>query len=249
MLRDVQQRFRAAMTTSHDGALTADVTAPHGETSHRIAIYRETVQASLTDTLMTAFPVVARLVGATFFDRLAGAFIAARPPRVPQLSRYGEDFAEFIAAFEAAHELPYLADVARLEWARAESYFAEDAAPLEPESLRRLGAEDAGNLRLRLHPATRLVRSAFPIATIWTIHQPHKVIGPIDMTLPQNVVITRVGFEIAMRDISSGDATLVAALADGMSLGHAAEAALTAEPQFDLQAALAQHLTHAVFTA
>ena len=65
-----------------------------------------------------AFPVVKRLVGDKYFHAMANVFLLREPPFSPLLIHYGETFAAFVEEFEAAKPLPYLADVARLEYAR-----------------------------------------------------------------------------------------------------------------------------------
>jgi hypothetical protein len=52
---------------------------------------------------------------------------------------------------------------------------------------------------------------------------------------------------VATRGIGAADLLLVEALADGLPLAAAAERALAADPAFDLQAALALHLTGGTF--
>ena len=52
---------------------------------------------------------------------------------------------------------------------------------------------------------------------------------------------------VATRAIAAADLLLVQALADGLPLAEAAERAQAADPAFDLQGALAQHLTGGTF--
>ena len=48
------------------------------------------------------FPAVERLVGEEFFAGMAREFVMAHPPRSPLLLTYGDEFPDFIAAFEPA---------------------------------------------------------------------------------------------------------------------------------------------------
>ena len=248
MLGKIQQDFRATVL-GHD-----DVAAPHlmsarGPLARRIAVHRNTVQASLTDVLASAFPVVKRIVGDEFFVGFARRFIAESPPKVPQLSEYGRDLPAFIATAEPLKALPYLPDVARLEWARGESYFAADAEPLAVERLGAIAAEALPEAKLILHPATRLVASPYPIHRIWMVNQPDVAEVPqVDMTVAEAVLVLRSGFHVVTRKISTGDAALIAAIGAGATLSAAAEAALSADPIFELQVVLASHLTGGTFS-
>ncbi|TAL01823.1 MAG: DUF2063 domain-containing protein [Rhodospirillaceae bacterium] len=248
VLLELQREFRAAVLGTDDGVLGIQVAAPRGIAAARIEIYRNTVQASLAEVLAAAFPAVQRIVGPAFFDALARMFIAAEPPRAPQLSIYGSAFPAFITVASQEHHLPYLPDVARLEWARSESYFAADAPQLDPAELTRHG-ERIGEACFHLHSAARLIRSSFPIVTIWEMNQPENAEVPhIDMSMGESALVSRPGMHVVTRRISEGDADLIEALANGAALGTAAEAALSREPGFDLQQALEQHLRHGTFS-
>ncbi|MGS0757134.1 HvfC/BufC family peptide modification chaperone, partial [Roseateles sp. GG27B] len=95
--------------------------------SARLAVYRNNVVSSLVDALAETFPVVEQLVGSEFFRAMAVLFVRQAPPRSRVLAHYGQAFPSFIADFEPAQGLPYLADMARLEVARVAAYHAADA--------------------------------------------------------------------------------------------------------------------------
>ena len=82
-----------------------------------------------------------KIVGRDFFCAMARDFVVARPPRSPVLATYGDELADFISTFEPARELPYLADVARIEAARTHAYHAADATPVGASQLEALGAD------------------------------------------------------------------------------------------------------------
>jgi hypothetical protein len=234
MLRELQRDFRAALLTG--------ASPPEGTNSRRFEIYRNNVRAGLTDVLATAFPVVRRIVGAADFDKLAAAFIAAHPPRAPQLSGYGSELPEFICQLPALADRPFLTDVARLEWARAEAYFAADAPVLDPAALAPL-LDHLDRARLGLHPATRLVRSPYPIWTIWQAEGLE--VPPKEVSLPESVLISRPRHHVVTREVSEADAALVAALAAGATLGQAVESA----GAFALQEALYRHFENGTFSS
>ncbi len=250
-LSEIQQRFRDAVLSADNTALTSMVGAPGnapGAIAARIAVYRATVQGSLIEVLAATFPVVKRVVGDSFFKGLAGRFIIAAPPAVPQLSAYGADFADFIAREDVGHRLPYLADTARLEWARNESYFAADTEPFNPSNLAVLSPDAMARVVLRLHPATRLVASDFPIYRIWETNQPQVIDVPqINMRLGQAALVSRKGYQVITRALTPPDAAFVAAVAAGKNLREAADVALKGDAAFGLQAALQAHFINGIF--
>ena len=134
----------------------------------RYAVYRNNVVVSLVDALADSHPVTQALVGEAFFRAMAGEFARRSPPRSPVLAWYGEGFADFVADFPPAAGLPYLADLARLEWLRVEAWHAADADPLPLAEVAALLADEAAlpNLRVTLHPALRVLRSAHPVVSL-----------------------------------------------------------------------------------
>ena len=123
--------------------------------ARRLAVYRNNVMVSLIDALATSFPVAQELVGEDFFRAMAAEFVRRQPPRSRVLARYGDRLPDFIADFEPARSVPYLADLARLEFARIQAYHAADAEALSPAAAAaalRDGA-DVGRLVLICHPS------------------------------------------------------------------------------------------------
>ena len=254
MLAALQQVFRDAVLSADDGVVRDMTATPHGAIAARIAVYRNTVQGSLAEVLAAAFPVVQRIVGAPFFDALARRFAVAAPPRLPQLSAYGDGFADFLenvlADHGPDHGLAYLSDVARVEWARGLAYFAADIPALSPQALAAVAPEDMDGMVLRLHPATHVIRSRFPVHRIWQVNQPEIVDVPaVGMAIAENVLISRDATRILLRQVGDGDAVFIATVANGAALGEAVEKAFAAEPQFNLEAALRDHLIGGTFRA
>ena len=80
-----------------------------------MAVYRNTVIHGTVEALSANYPVVAQIVGEEMFEGIAVAFASHHSPRSPVLALYGEGFAEWIEQQPWADDLPYLADVARVE--------------------------------------------------------------------------------------------------------------------------------------
>ncbi len=221
----------------------ADLPAPlmrkaPGAPTRRFGVYRNNVYASLIDTLAARFPVTARLVGEAFFRAMARVHVETEPPNSPVLLRYGAGFADFVAAFPPAQPVPYLADVARLEWARHQAYHAADAAPLSLAALAE-AAGDAGNATLTLHPSLHIVRSTYPVVTIWQLAARRGENEPARLpACGEDALVVRPKLDVEVHRLTEGGAAFVLALKSGANLEHAAEKAIRAAPAFDLQAHL-----------
>jgi hypothetical protein len=198
-------------------------------------VHHNNVRTSLTAALATAFPALKRTVGETRFNEVAGRFVVAAPPCAPQLSAYGAEFPAFLAGQDVP---PYAGDVARLEWARVESYFAADAPALDIHRLLSAQASDMDRVTFTPHPATRWITSAFSVFSIWQGEAK-------DTNRPQCAAITRKGHHIITREINIADAVFLGALASGAPLKEAVVSARI--PEHALQDILQAHFINATF--
>lgn len=207
------------------------IAAQSGGSEDRFAVYRNNVVVGIGDSLAATYPVVAALVGAEFFNAMAGVFVRSMPPTSPIMIDYGGDLADFIAGFTAADGLPYLADVARLEWAISRAYHAADAEPITLAALAGIAEAALGCVRPRLHPSLRLVRSPWPIAAIWRAHQGGDP-ATASAALPETgecAMVVRPGLEVDIRVLDGAVFDFVAALAAGETLDAALERLATAD--------------------
>ena len=127
--------MRAALLGGDASRAAAAVARDGLSPEARLSIYRHHVRSTLTAVLEDAFPVVRRLVDPRFFAYAADAFIRQQPPAGPCLFEFGAGLADFLAAFPPCRDLPYLPDVARLEWELEAAYHTETPAPGYLESL------------------------------------------------------------------------------------------------------------------
>jgi hypothetical protein len=133
----------------------------------RLDIYANMYFFRLLDCVREDFPKVAAAIGGDRFHNLVTDYVLRHPSRHPSLRYLGQRFPAFIAAHPIAGERPWLADLARLEWARADLFDAPDAGALGREDLARLPEDRAGEARLRLVPAFALLRFDFGVVPLW----------------------------------------------------------------------------------
>lgn len=238
-LAGLQRAFAAALHGEGDGAIGERVRAAGAPVGARIAQYRRNMDATRHDALAAAYPVVRRLVGDAFFAAMARRYGAGHPSRSGDLHLFGDAFDRFIAACATARDLPYLADVARLEWACHECFHAADAR-FDAPALARVPASRRHELRLRLHPAVRLLESPHPIVAIWEANQPGSDATPARAAGPDRALVWRDGFEVRVRCLEPAEWTLLRSLALGATLEDAVEAMGVAEARRVLCAALAR---------
>lgn len=213
-----------------------------------LRIHRNTSMKGWVDALAANYPTIVQLVGEEWFKGCSLEFAYANPARSPVLALYGERFPEFLSSFPPAKELPYLAEVARLDRLWIESYFAQDAPTLPSTGLAGLPADALSRKRVSLHPATRFAWVAHSAATIWT-HQRATAIGT-ELTVAddeEGILLTRLDGKIEFRAISRVAYDFLVRLTCGDELGHAAEAVLESDPAADVATVLATTLAAGAF--
>lgn len=244
-----QSRFTEAL---RDDALPV----PPGLTSwnlpapqRRFDVYRNNVAVGLSGALASRFPVAVQIVGEAFFVGMARIFIAAFPPKSPLLLNYGDDFGDFVETFEPASELPYLADVIRLEAARGRAYHAADCIPLDPAVIAAVPPDELASVVFKPHPSLGIIRSPHPVATIWAMNAGDLPLEPIENWIAEDALVVRPQMTVSVQTLPPGGAVFMIALMTGVPLGTAFEAAIAETETFDLSANLAGILQAGAFIA
>ena len=184
-----------------------------------------------------------RLVGIPFFNAAVDAFVKAHASTSGDLNAYGEAFGAFLAAYPPAAGLPYLPDVAKLEWAVDEAGRAPDFDPSPANVLAAFGGvppERLPAIRVVVAPSCRLVASAYPILHLWQVNQ-NGYTGDDRASLEEGadaLLVRRDPDGVSLARIGAGEHAWIEALAAGAPLGAAIDAAQDADPTFDLASVL-----------
>jgi len=199
------------------------------------AVYRNTVMKGCVDALQANYPAVARLVGDEWFRAAAAMFAREQLPAHATLLYYGEAFAEFLAHFEPAAELPYLPGVARLDRFWTEAHAAPDEPALAPAALAGLAPEALAATVLHPHAAARWAWFAEqPIYTIWqrnreTTDDEHD----IDWR-GEGALLARPRGAVEWVQLDAAGCAFLDACAAGLPLNQAADAAVEVQEDADL---------------
>jgi len=240
-LRDTQSRIANAVLDGNLDAVAALVRHDRLPQAERLRVYHNHTLTSLATALGDNFPVVRRLVGDEFFRATAKRFVAEQPPRDPCLSAYGAGFGDFLARFEPVRALPYLPDVARLEWTRIEIDFAAETPALDLALLAARPEAEQRRLALALRPSAALLASPYPVDRIWLANQEAEVPAVDLKSGPVRLLIRRNPEGIRFEHLAIGPFAFFGAAARGATLQEAAEAAFATDPEFDLVSALSLH--------
>ncbi|MGB2683159.1 MAG: DNA-binding domain-containing protein [Candidatus Competibacter sp.] len=244
-LAELQTRWaRCLLEGGSDPAVLDLLADPPEQRERRLAVYRNNVRHALASVLEAAFPVVRQLIGAECFTAAMLAFVARYPPGQPVLYGYGDHLPAFLAEFSPlAQPLPWLSDIARLEWARNEALFAAEEEPLTPARLAAVPPAELPGLGVRLHPSARLLESIWPVHAIWDAHQAGGgALDAVDLDRAESVLIWRQAGAVRQRLLTPGESALLVSFAADRPLAEAVETAAGRDSRFDFPAALARLL-------
>lgn len=194
-----------------------------------LKVYQANGRALAHSALQAAYPVVAQLIGDEGFADLARALWHAQPPTRGDVAQWGYGLAEFLQHSAQLQDEPYLADVARVEWALHRCASAPDAEP-DLTTLALLTTHEPEHLQFRLAPGCTVVRSPWPVASIVGAHlegspSMQEAGAQLRRGEAQDAVIWRAGLRPRARLALAGEADALRVLLEKGSLAEALDAA------------------------
>lgn len=243
-LHKLQQSFAADIWD--EGLNRLDGVILHGQlpADRLFQVFRNNFRTATEEALAGVYPVVRRLVGDQFFSFLVDHFLRCYPPRYGNLLQFGGDLPVFLNDFKPAENLPYLSDIARLEWACHQVFHAQDSSPFNTQALAEVAPENTHQLIFELSSCSRLLYSPFPIFQIWSVNQANYD-GDQSVDLAsgaESVLVARPHLELKLQKLNRADARFLQNLVAGSTLGQATETAVKNSKDFDLEQVLARYL-------
>jgi hypothetical protein len=178
-LRALQGRFYAAFTDALGEADPPDALGANSDavlasiagderlsSAMRLGIYRRMYHRRLISALGEDYPTIRAVTGPRGFEDLVAKYVQALPPSHPSLRDAGRRLPAFLDEHPHDHRR-WLADLARLEWARVDVFDGPDASPLSLEDVRTLGPGGLAMLPMRLAPSHALVRTGYEVDDVW----------------------------------------------------------------------------------
>jgi hypothetical protein len=232
-LRELQHQFAAALRRPSGEGAECDV-QPVAD----LDVYRHNAEYQFRNALGISYPVLRQRVGEDYFRQLAHHYRLRFPSRSGDLQWVGREFAGFLDGHLDGTDYVWLADLARLEWAREMAGLADDLPCLGSEALSRFAPEDLGQLVFALQPGLELVSSPYPVFSVWTANQAENA-PPVDQSKGSECILILGRSEaVEVRLLTPPLFSYLSALAGGATLAEAMtaggldEAGLLAALQF-----------------
>jgi hypothetical protein len=189
----------------------------------RLAVYSNAYRIRLADALEANMPHLRELLGDEEFGAVAGRYIDAHPSQFASIRWFGDRLAQELEHSHAAQ--PWVAELARWEWALAASFDAEDAAALGIESLGSVAPGDWGELRLEFHPSVQLLElrsNAQALFKALSENQPAP--QPAILERPQPWLLWRQDLKTQYRSLEPAETAALEVMRGGGSFGEMCEA-------------------------
>ncbi len=206
--------------------------------SEQLAVYRGSIFAGLKKALAQTYPVTKQLVGDDFFELMLGDYIIKYPCRVQDLNDYGKELPDFISELAHARTVPYLADMARLEW----HYNCSLNAKCQPNNLSELphlNQPQQRNIKFHLPQGNALLYSGYPVDRIWNMHI-NNIETEITFTEQQYFLyIYKDNTANCIARLTAQQSGFLSRLRQGSKFSDVCEDMLTAYPEVDISHLLA----------
>jgi hypothetical protein len=180
----------------------------------RVAVYADMYLFRLVDALRETFPNVFRYLGDEQFAALAEDYVRLNPSRHHDVGQVGRHLTAFLRTYPDP-ERPDLADLAELEWARHQVFFAQTAEPVGVEALSAVAPDDFARASLLLSPALRVLVLDHDAASLWRRLENGERPVPAS-TGAFAVAVWRRGFDVFHAPVSLDEAVAI----EGAMAGH-----------------------------
>lgn len=226
-LRDVQRYLkfhiqpakRVPPPPPQDVALNAQRGSPGEE---RLSVYAGGYVTRVRDALIEVYESIHQVLGERTFTEMAEAYTKEHPSRDYNLSSVGRHLSHFLEGSSWNSNLPFLADLAHLEWAIAWAFHSTEEPSLDAASLNMFSLEEWDRARLTFQRSVTLISSSWPILDIWeTRKQPRETIRVELDNRPQQILVFRVGLTVHCERVDSTQAMVLEVLLEGQTLGQA----------------------------
>lgn len=217
--RDLQRHV-----LSGDDAIVGVVRAtPAVPAATRLGVYSNAYRIRLADALAANMPRLKELLGEQQFGAIAGAYIDAHPSQFASIRWFGDRLGQML---EQAHRAqPWLAELARWEWALAESFDAADAHAVAVEYLATVAPGDWAGLRLQFHPSVRYLELATNAQALFkALSEDQPPPQPVLLESPQPWLLWRQDLRTQYRSLEPAEAAAFGLMRAGGTFGAMCEA-------------------------
>ena len=185
----------------------------------RTQIYQNAYVTRIAEALQADFKVLNRAMGADVFASLAARYLLEYPSSYFNISDVGKNLGMYLKTTEFETEVPFLSDLAELEWALIESFWAESRDPISALTFSGLTESEVAQKPLILHPSVHVLSLKHAVHSIFSrFDEEDAVFFDPPKEEPTYLLIYRVGPRSRFEPITANDFHVLSLLKDRHSL-------------------------------
>jgi hypothetical protein len=198
----------------------------------RLEVYAQGYIARIHEALTESYQAVGQVLGHEMFVKLAEDYANHYPSEDYNLSLAGRHLSSFLKVYDAVRELPFLPDLARLEWEITEAFHAFEHSAESLEMLGSLTEADWEKIKIEFQPHVHILKSDWPVWDIWQVRKEPVEKIKIDLIgRSQQILIYRKDWRVKCESVSMSQFLLLEGLLQSKTLGEAAERLLENESE------------------
>lgn len=185
----------------------------------RLSVYAEGYEIRFRDGVAEVYEALRWVLGEVQFIALVRDYSEKFPSRDTNLSFVGRYLPEYLASVPLTKELPFILDLAKLEWLACEAFHAYDAFPVSAGEIAKMAPELLTQSQLIFQPSVSVIRSDWPILDIWNSRKMSRNEADIQLEgKPQSVMVCRHGTKVECRLLLDWQFQIFQGLREGSSL-------------------------------
>lgn len=199
-LQQFQSDFKKLILSGQPHKRLVDELATVGDLppANRLNIHRNNYRESLSSNLASHFPALREFVGEEFVSGALKEFCTNNPPTTASLASYGGEFVSFLEEHAVSEQLPYVADIVRLEWAMHDLQIVQEVP---------YGSEPDPGAELTVSENIRVIDSRYPLMSIWSAAMGHIPAEAVHLEQGGQMVIALLNnYEVSLMALDRDDA-------------------------------------------
>jgi len=182
----------------------------------RLAIYANAYCMRLVETLQKDFPAIFYLLGDDGFTQVALDYIKKHPSQHPSLRFFGQYFSEFLHQDTDYRAMPYLSELAQLEWLLVEAFNAKDVSLIQESDVANVPPEAWSTLVLHFHPSIHCFQYRWNIIPLWQAEQNQQTPPqPEKLDSEETCLVWRQNFMTLYRTLEPDEALVLGDVLEG----------------------------------
>lgn len=197
--------------------------------SERLSIYGEGYFLRIVDCLAAIYDSLKNVIGEHEFSHHVGReYLVKHPSTHRCIDNVGSHFADFLKRHAETKTFPFLPDLARLEWAYHESFYADEKPPFDFSSLENQPLNRWVTAKVEIDPSVRLLALDWPVDDIWRADGKwtRRRLKAVKSQRCPVLIYRRPDALVRVKRLDPAAFALLSALNEGKKFGDALKAAL-----------------------